>query len=88
MPRRESATPTSPIDIIDQAHQLLGRDPQLVAERTQVFFDQFAAKAIVAGGHGSMGREGRLRSDLLKRIVETQTLAVHPLANCFQRGKR
>jgi hypothetical protein len=71
-----------------QAHQLLQRDAQLIAQRAQVLFDQPGVEAVVAGGHGRMRREHGPLRHFAQRIVEADAVIVHSLANRFDRGKR
>ena len=71
-----------------QAHQLLGRDAQLVAQRAEVLFDQVAVEAVVAGGHGRVRGEHRVLGHLAQRRVEAHAVVLHPRADGFQRGER
>ena len=71
-----------------QAHQLLERDAQLVAQRAEVLLDQAAVEAVVAGGHGRVRGEDGVLGDVAQGVVEAQAVVLHPLANRFERGER
>ena len=69
------------------AHQLFVVDAQLVAERTQVLFDQAAVETVVPGRDRRMGGKDRVLGNFADRVVERQAVVLHPLANPFERGK-
>ena len=54
-----------------EAHQLLKRNAQLVAQRAEVLFDQSAVETVVPGGHGGVRRESRMLGDLPQRFIKT-----------------
>ncbi len=71
-----------------EAHQLVRRNPQLVAQRPKMLFDQGGVKAVVSGGDGRVGGEDGPLGDLAEGLVETQAVVFHPLAGGFERGER
>ena len=71
-----------------QAHQLLGRDAQLVAQRAKVLFDQVAVEAVVAGGHGRVRGEDGVLGHLAQGGVEAHAVVLHPRADGLERGER
>ena len=70
-----------------QAHQRIVLEPQLVALRPEVLFDQLGAEAVVPGGDGSVRREGAHGRRLAQRLVERQVVFFHPLADDFEPGE-
>ena len=70
-----------------QAHQLLERNAQLIAQWAEVLFDQPAVEAIVPGRHGRMRGEDRVLGHFAQGIVEAHAVVLHPLADRFERGK-
>ena len=50
-----------------EAHQVLVRDAQLLAQRAQVLFDQVGAEAVVAGGHRRVRGKDHLARNLARR---------------------
>ena len=70
------------------AHQLVERDAQLVAQRSEMLFDQVLVEAVVSGGHGRVRGEDRMLGDIAQRGVEGHAVVLHPLAAGFQRGER
>ena len=70
-----------------QAHQLLGRDAQFVAQRAEVLLDQVAVEAVVAGGHGRVGGEDGVLRHLAQGGVEAHAVVLHVVADGLQRGE-
>ena len=54
--------------------------PQAVAHRTEVLFDEIGREAIVAGRHRRMRREHDLRRDATRGLLEADAFGVHPAA--------
>ena len=55
-----------------EAHQLGGRNAELVAQRAQVLFDQAGVEAVVAGGDGRVRGEDRVLGDFAEGFVERE----------------
>ena len=66
-----------------EAHQLGGRNAELVAQRAQVLFDQAGVEAVVAGGDGRVGGEDGVLGDVAEGFVEGEAVVGHPLADRF-----
>src|SRR5207253_10510983 len=63
-------------------------DAELIAQRTQMFFNQAAMKAVMTSRDGRVCREDGLAGNLAQGIIESHAVVVHPLANDLQRSKR
>ncbi len=70
-----------------QAHQLLERDAQLVAQRAKVLLDQRTVEAVVSGGHGRMRGEDGAMGDLPQRRLEAHPVVFHPHTDGLERGE-
>ena len=70
-----------------EAHELCGRDAELVAKRAEMFFDEVRGEPVVAGGHGRVGGEDGVMGDFAEGFVEREAVVGHALANDFERGE-
>ncbi len=71
-----------------EAHQLVVRDAELVAQRAKMLFDQGPpSKAVVAGGHGRVRGEDGVMGDFAQGFVETSGRR-HPSAGEWLRAWR
>ncbi len=91
--RRESSNPSTVIQngscvivgmLAAKAHQPLLRNAQLVAQRSEVFFNQIGRKAVVAGGHRSVGGKDHFPGNLIGCGVEVQAFFLHAIAHRLQ----
>ena len=62
--------------------------PERVAQRAEVLFDEVGRKAIVAGRHRRVRREHDLRGHAARGFVDADAFGLHPAANQLERGKR
>ena len=70
-----------------EAHQVLVRDAQLVAQRAEVLFDQVGTEAVVAGGNGRVGGEDDFAWNLAGRGVKVDAFFFHAPADGFEHGE-
>ncbi len=60
------------------------RDAELLAQGSEVLFDELGTEAVVAGGDGCVRGEDDLARDLAGGVVEVHALFVHAGANGFE----
>ena len=71
-----------------EREQRVIRQPQAVAHRTEVLFDEIGREAIVAGRHRRVRREHHLRGDATGGFLEADAFGVHPAPNEFEGRER
>ena len=64
-----------------EAHKVLLRDAQLIAQRSQVLLDEVGIEPVVAGGHRRMRGKDYFAGNLAGGMVEVQALFFHAIAN-------
>jgi hypothetical protein len=70
-----------------QLHQLVLGNAERVAHRPQVLLHQVGVEPVVTGGHRSVRSENRLPRNPADRMIETDSLALHAVANGFQNSE-
>jgi hypothetical protein len=70
-----------------QTHQRLVREPERLAERTEVLLDQAPAEPVVTGGHGRVRCEDGHRRHPAQRLLKPDPLGHHLRADHLQRGE-
>ena len=68
-----------------EAHEMIVRDAQRVAHRSEVLFHQAAVEPVMAGGHRCVGREDGLPGHLADGVVERESVTVHPHPHGLER---
>ena len=70
-----------------EAHEVFVRDAELVAQRSEVLFDEVGAEAVVAGGDGRVGGEDDFAGNLAGGGVEVEAFFFHAGADGFEDGE-
>ena len=70
-----------------EAHQLVGRDAELVAQRAQVLFDQAGVEAVVTGGDGRVRGEDGVLGDFAEGFVEREAVVVPSARGSLPAGR-
>ena len=70
-----------------EAHEVLVGDTELIAQRSEVFFDEVGTEAIVAGGNGRMGGEDDFAGNLAGGGVEVEPFFFHAGADGLKNGE-
>src|SRR5208283_2135385 len=73
--------------LASQRHETFPGKAEALAQRSEMLFDQIGIEAIVAGGHGSVGRENHFPRYPRHRLIEADAFFHHALPNGFQHGK-
>ena len=73
--------------LASQGHETLLGKTERLAQRSEMLFDQIGIEAIVAGGHGSVGRKHHFTGNPRHGLLEADALFIHALANRFEHRK-